>query len=389
MLAGGTVPIVVAAMTGGEEALAEVGLEVGRPVLPMLASSAPDVAAAMSKAGGGPGRPVAVDVKLDGIRIQVHRRGDDVQIATRSLDDITERLPEVVAVARALPATELVLDGEAIALDDDGRPRPFQETASRTAQTAGVAVDAVLLRRAPRRRPRPARRRGHRPPGRARRVGPRGASGAPAGDRLTRGRRGLRPRGAGRGSRGRGREEPRDRVRRGPSRLRLGQGEAGPHPRPRRARRGVGQRPPRGLAVQHPSRRARPRGRPGGGGLRDARQDLQGDDRRDARLADRAVHRAGARAERGARPLRRTAAPRCRSSRSPSTASSAPRATPAVWPCASPGSSATATTRAPTRPTPSRRCGRSGSPVPGPPISTARRTSWHDRAMGGREGRRR
>jgi DNA ligase-1 len=140
MLAGGTVPIVVAAMTGGEDALAEIGLEVGRPVLPMLASSAPDVAAALAKAGGGPGRPAAVDVKLDGIRIQVHRRGDDVQIATRSLDDITDRLPEVVAVARSLVADEFVLDGEAIALDDDGRPRPFQETASRTAQSAGVAV---------------------------------------------------------------------------------------------------------------------------------------------------------------------------------------------------------------------------------------------------------
>ncbi len=140
MLAGGTVPIVVAAMTGGEAALAEVGLEVGRPVLPMLASSAPDVAAALAKAGAGPGQPVAVDVKLDGIRIQVHRRGDDVQIATRSLDDITDRLPEVVAVARSLPAREFVLDGEALALGDDGRPRPFQETASRTAQSAGVAV---------------------------------------------------------------------------------------------------------------------------------------------------------------------------------------------------------------------------------------------------------
>src|SRR6478672_11339978 len=91
MLAGGTVPIVVAAMTGGADALAEVGLEVGRPVLPMLASSAPDVPAAMEKAGGG--EPVAVDVKLDGIRIQVHRDGDRVVIATRSLDDITARLP--------------------------------------------------------------------------------------------------------------------------------------------------------------------------------------------------------------------------------------------------------------------------------------------------------
>jgi DNA ligase 1 len=140
MLAGGTVPIVVAALTGGEEALAAVGLEVGRPVLPMLASSASDVAAAMAKAGGG---EVAVDVKLDGIRIQVHRRGADVQIATRSLDDITDRLPEVVAVARSLPASEFVLDGEALALDAEGRPRPFQETASRTAQSdreGGVAV---------------------------------------------------------------------------------------------------------------------------------------------------------------------------------------------------------------------------------------------------------
>jgi DNA ligase-1 len=131
MLAGGTVPIVATAFAGGAEALATVGLEVGRPVLPMLASSAPDLGAAMAKAGGG---PVAVDVKLDGIRIQVHRDGDDVLVATRSLDDITERLPEVVEVVRALPARRLVLDGEALALDDAGRPRPFQETATRTAQ---------------------------------------------------------------------------------------------------------------------------------------------------------------------------------------------------------------------------------------------------------------
>lgn len=143
MLAGGTTPIVVAAMTGGESALAEVGLEVGRPVLPMLASTAPDVPAAITKAGGTPGTPVAVDTKLDGIRIQVHRHGDEIVVATRSLDDITGRLPEVVDVVRALPAGDLVLDGEAIAIGDDGRPRPFQETASRTATATspgGVAV---------------------------------------------------------------------------------------------------------------------------------------------------------------------------------------------------------------------------------------------------------
>ncbi len=137
MLAGSTTDVAVAALTGGEAALAEFGLEVGRPVLPMLASSAPDIGAAIAKAGGG---DVAVDVKLDGIRIQVHRTGEEIKIATRTLDDITHRLPEVVAVARAIPATKFVLDGEAIALDEDDRPRPFQETASRTAMGEGVEV---------------------------------------------------------------------------------------------------------------------------------------------------------------------------------------------------------------------------------------------------------
>jgi DNA ligase-1 len=142
MLAGSTTQVAVAAMTGGEEALAGFGLEVGRPVLPMLASSAPDLVSAIAKAGGG---EVAVDTKLDGIRIQVHRDGDEIRIATRTLDDITARLPEVVAIARALPADRFVLDGEALALDEAGRPRPFQETASRTAQApvagqSGVAV---------------------------------------------------------------------------------------------------------------------------------------------------------------------------------------------------------------------------------------------------------
>lgn len=142
MLAGSTTAVAVAALTDGEQALDAFGLEVGRPVQPMLASSAPDVGAAMTKTGGG---RVAVDTKLDGIRIQVHRNGDDVLIATRSLEDITARLPEVVEIVRALPATRLVLDGEAIALDDDDRPRPFQETASRTAQADGVAVTAYFF----------------------------------------------------------------------------------------------------------------------------------------------------------------------------------------------------------------------------------------------------
>ncbi|MFM6852195.1 MAG: ATP-dependent DNA ligase, partial [Terrabacter sp.] len=135
MLAGSTVAAARAAFEG-EEALAAIGLEVGRPVLPMLASSAPDVAAAMAGLSGDGATEVAIDAKLDGIRIQVHRDGDDVLVVTRSLDDITGRLPEVVEVARSLPADRFVLDGEALALTDDGRPMAFQDTASRTAQDA-------------------------------------------------------------------------------------------------------------------------------------------------------------------------------------------------------------------------------------------------------------
>ena len=139
MLAGG-VPAVVAAAYA--DTLAEVGLEVGRAILPMLASSAGDLDAAWAKLSATGDGQVAVDTKLDGIRIQVHRDGDDVRVASRSLDDLTERLPEVVALARRLPAERLVLDGEALLVGPDGRPRPFQETASETARQgsrAGVA----------------------------------------------------------------------------------------------------------------------------------------------------------------------------------------------------------------------------------------------------------
>jgi DNA ligase-1 len=142
MMAGSTVDVAAAALSGGEDALAAFGLEVGRPVLPMLASTAPSVEAAMAKAGGG---PCAIDTKLDGVRIQVHRRGDDVLVVTRSLDDVTSRHPEVVAVARALDCDSVVLDGEVLALGPDGRPRPFQETASRAASTTGVELTPAFF----------------------------------------------------------------------------------------------------------------------------------------------------------------------------------------------------------------------------------------------------
>ncbi len=136
MMAGSTIAVATAALTGGEAALAEFVLEVGRPVQPMLASSAPTVGEAVEKLGG----EVAIDTKLDGIRIQAHKWGDHVVLATRSLDDITGRLPEVVEIVRQLPATDAVLDGEVLAIGPDGRPRPFQETSSRTAQSTGVTV---------------------------------------------------------------------------------------------------------------------------------------------------------------------------------------------------------------------------------------------------------
>lgn len=154
MLAGETEAVAVAALgaASAEDATAALDaftLTVGRPVRPMLAQSAPDVPAAVAalaeRAADGPAAEVVVDTKLDGIRIQVHRDGDEVRVYTRSLDDITARVPEIVTAVRLLPAQRLVLDGEALALDDAGRPRPFQETASRSAtRDAELAGSATL-----------------------------------------------------------------------------------------------------------------------------------------------------------------------------------------------------------------------------------------------------
>jgi len=136
-----TGPVAQASLAGGEEALARFTLEVGRPVRPMLASSAPDVAAGVEKLGDG---GFVADTKLDGFRVQVHKRGDEVTVFTRSLDEVGDRLPTVVAAVRALAARDLVLDGEALALDAEGRPRPFQETASGMAALQPFFFDLLL-----------------------------------------------------------------------------------------------------------------------------------------------------------------------------------------------------------------------------------------------------
>ena len=130
VMLGGSLPRAAqAALSGGTQALAGFGLRVGRPLKPMLASSEASIAEALDRAGG----EAAVEWKLDGIRVQAHIADGGVRLFTRSLDDITERLPEVVAALAKLPVGTAVFDGELIALRPDGRPYAFQDTASRAA----------------------------------------------------------------------------------------------------------------------------------------------------------------------------------------------------------------------------------------------------------------
>jgi DNA ligase 1 len=125
VMLGGSVPeAATAALLGGEEALRAIRLEVMRPVRPMLASTASDPAAALTGLA-------IVDWKLDGARIQVHRLGDEVRVFTRNLNDVTDRVPEVVQSALRLEVAAVVLDGESLAIDEQGAPRRFSDTMSR------------------------------------------------------------------------------------------------------------------------------------------------------------------------------------------------------------------------------------------------------------------
>jgi DNA ligase-1 len=133
MLAGDLPAVAAAALTGGAAALSAFALQVGRPVGPMLAQTATGVTDALERLGG----TAILEAKLDGARVQIHRDGDQVSVFTRSLDDVTARLPEVVNAALALPVTRLIADAEAIALRPDGRPHRFQVTASRFGSRAG------------------------------------------------------------------------------------------------------------------------------------------------------------------------------------------------------------------------------------------------------------
>jgi len=126
MLVGDLATVAVSAAEGGRPCLAELGLAVLRAVQPMLAKSADTLAAALDRIA-----PAAVEWKLDGARVQVHRLDDEVRVFTRNLADVTARVPEVVETVLALPVQAIVLDGETIALHADGRPRAFQDSMSR------------------------------------------------------------------------------------------------------------------------------------------------------------------------------------------------------------------------------------------------------------------
>jgi ATP-dependent DNA ligase I len=140
MLRGALGPVAEIALAAGVPGLRGFHLEVGRPLQPMLASTAPSVEAAIERVG-----EAAVEWKLDGARVQVHRAGTEVAVFTRTLDDITARVPEVVAAALALPLRAAVLDGEVIALQPGGRPHPFQVTASRVGSRLEVERLAATL----------------------------------------------------------------------------------------------------------------------------------------------------------------------------------------------------------------------------------------------------
>jgi ATP-dependent DNA ligase I len=137
MLRGDLGPVAEAALAEGSAGLAAFRLQVGRAVQPMLAQTADGIQAALERIS-----PAAVEWKLDGVRAQIHRQGGDVRVFTRSLDDITSRVPELVERTLALPVHAAVLDGEAIALREDGRPHPFQVTAGRL----GSRIDVERLR---------------------------------------------------------------------------------------------------------------------------------------------------------------------------------------------------------------------------------------------------
>jgi DNA ligase-1 len=141
MLAGDLGAVADAALADGAAGLARFGLVLFRPILPMLAQTADDAGGALALFDGA---EAAFELKLDGFRIQLHKDGDDIRAYSRNLNDVTAAVPEAVAAARAMPAHQLILDGEAVALGPDGRGRPFQDTMKRFGRRADAALRAEM-----------------------------------------------------------------------------------------------------------------------------------------------------------------------------------------------------------------------------------------------------
>jgi len=138
MLTGDLGLVAEIAVQEGRPGLEAVGLEVLRPIQPMLASTAKSVSEALLDLGRA-----SVEWKLDGVRIQVHRRGREVRIWTRNLNEITDTLPTIVDTVLGLPAEQLVLDGEVLGIDDDGRPLAFQDTVRANSSVAPFFFDVL------------------------------------------------------------------------------------------------------------------------------------------------------------------------------------------------------------------------------------------------------
>ena len=140
MVAHGIVPVALAVLTEGASGLRRFALALMQPMAPMLAQPAADVAAALEALG-----TAAFEWKLDGARVQVHKSGDDVRIFTRSRKDVTASAPEIVEAVRASAIPDLILDGEAIALQGNGAPHPFQVTMRRFGRTLDVSAMRASL----------------------------------------------------------------------------------------------------------------------------------------------------------------------------------------------------------------------------------------------------
>ena len=246
-------------LSEGARGLGRMAMHVGVPLKPMLTQSAADVSDAFAKMEGA----FALECKFDGARVQIHKRGNSVQLFSRQLSDITVSLPEIAdAARREIRARDAVLEGEVIALTDEGKPRPFQDVIRRFGRArdrtdaARHSAETLPLRRAPRRWHKFARH------------AELGAMGQTAGGtrraRMCRTDRAARCRGGGsvsapcarRGARRADGEKCRVAVRAGRTRQTLAQDQACDYTRPRHRRGELGLRSAHRLAVERASRRA-------------------------------------------------------------------------------------------------------------------------------------